>query len=154
MNKVIQLVITFWNLAKSWAKNYTDAAISSIPRALTYKGAVDYYSDLPAGGMLIGDTYTVKYEGDSGTKLSGAEYAWSLLDGTYQWVFVGPDLSGKADKVENATSGHFAALDASGNLTDAGCAVTAKANLVDGKVPKTELPLTVAVDQNTLNITY
>lgn len=31
-----------------------------------------------------------------------------------------PDTSGKADKVANATSGNFAALDANGNLTDSG----------------------------------
>ena len=30
------------------------------------------------------------------------------------------DISGKADKVKNATSGNFAALDANGNLTDSG----------------------------------
>ena len=31
-----------------------------------------------------------------------------------------PDVSGKADKVQNATSGNFASLDANGNLTDSG----------------------------------
>jgi hypothetical protein len=30
------------------------------------------------------------------------------------------DLNGKADKVANATAGHFAGLDSSGNLTDSG----------------------------------
>ena len=30
------------------------------------------------------------------------------------------DISGKADKVENATAGNFAALDESGNMTDSG----------------------------------
>lgn len=30
------------------------------------------------------------------------------------------DISGKADKVKNATDGNLAALDASGNLTDSG----------------------------------
>lgn len=31
-----------------------------------------------------------------------------------------PDVTGKADKVSNATNGNFAALDANGNLTDSG----------------------------------
>lgn len=31
-----------------------------------------------------------------------------------------PDVSGKADKVQNATSGNFASLDANGNLADSG----------------------------------
>ena len=31
-----------------------------------------------------------------------------------------PDVTGKADKVQNATSGNFASLDANGNLTDSG----------------------------------
>lgn len=31
-----------------------------------------------------------------------------------------PDVSGKADKVSGATSGHFAGLDSNGNLTDSG----------------------------------
>ena len=31
-----------------------------------------------------------------------------------------PDISGKADKVSNATNGNFAGLDANGNLTDSG----------------------------------
>ena len=30
------------------------------------------------------------------------------------------DISGKADKVKNATAGNFAALDESGNMTDSG----------------------------------
>ena len=34
------------------------------------------------------------------------------------------DISGKADKVESATDGNFAALDANGNLTDSGKAPT------------------------------
>ena len=93
MNRILQLVITFWNLGKSWAKSYTDSAVASIPKALTYKGAVDYYDDLPSANVVEGDTYTVRYEGNSGTKLSGAEYAWSMLNSVYQWVFVGPDIS-------------------------------------------------------------
>lgn len=45
---------------------------------------------------------------------SPATYSWELF-GTTQ-----VDISNKADKVENATSGNFAGLDANGNLTDSG----------------------------------
>ena len=34
--------------------------------------------------------------------------------------YIGNDISGKADKVQNATNGNFAGLDANGNLTDSG----------------------------------
>lgn len=44
-------------------------------------------------------------------------------DTRYTWEQIGStevDVSGKADKVKNASSGHLAALDANGNLTDSG----------------------------------
>lgn len=44
-----------------------------------------------------------------------------LKEGTSQNVLVAhQDISGKADKVNNATDGHFAGLDSNGNLTDSG----------------------------------
>ena len=42
-------------------------------------------------------------------------YGWEQID-----VQPHQSISGKADKVANATNGNFAALDASGNLTDSG----------------------------------
>lgn len=39
------------------------------------------------------------------------------------------DISGKADKVENATSGHLAGLDSTGNLTDSGISASSVSNL-------------------------
>lgn len=41
-----------------------------------------------------------------------------------------PVITGKADKVENATAGNLAALDASGNLTDSGVSASSKADKV------------------------
>lgn len=49
---------------------------------------------------------------------SGKILGWSS-DGTAEWIDA-PSASGKADKVANATSGNFAGLDSSGNLTDSG----------------------------------
>lgn len=62
-------------VAKNAAKKYTDSAIEGIGKGLTYKGAVDYYSDLPNNANL-GDCYSVLYQGSSGTTPSGAEYVW------------------------------------------------------------------------------
>ncbi|MBR2520451.1 MAG: hypothetical protein IKE46_11830 [Selenomonadaceae bacterium] len=39
------------------------------------------------------------------------------------------DISGKTDKVANATDGNFAGLDANGNLTDSGVAISADADV-------------------------
>ena len=39
------------------------------------------------------------------------------------------DISGKTDKVANATNGNFAGLDANGNLTDSGVAVASDADV-------------------------
>lgn len=42
-------------------------------------------------------------------------------NGTAEWASIPQtDISGKTDKVSNATNGNFAALDSSGNLTDSG----------------------------------
>lgn len=46
-----------------------------------------------------------------------ATYSWSSINVQPQPTI---DISGKADKVSGATSGNFAALDSSGNLTDSG----------------------------------
>lgn len=60
-------------LAKKASKNYTDTVINGMAKSLIYKGAVDYYDDLPSNAEL-GDCYTVRYKGNSGTELFGAEY--------------------------------------------------------------------------------
>ena len=78
-------------------------AIAALPRGLIYKGAVDYYSNLPASPE-VGDCYTVRYEGDSGTTPSGKEYAWGPIDNVNQWIDLGPDLSGFVEK-QTASSG-------------------------------------------------
>lgn len=72
-------------------------AIAALPRGLIYKGAVDYYSNLPASPE-VGDCYTVRYEGDSGTTPNGKEYAWGPIDNVNQWIDLGPDLSGFVEK--------------------------------------------------------
>lgn len=79
-------------LAKNFAKSYTDAVVATFPRGMVYRGAVDYYSDLPSNAE-VGDVYTVKYAGSTGEDPLGAEYGWGTYDGVDQWIDLGPDLS-------------------------------------------------------------
>ena len=79
-------------LAKAFSKQYTDSAISGISGGIHYKGAVNYYSDLP-NNAEVGDAYTVKYKGSSGTETDGQEYVWASYEGTNQWIAFGPDMS-------------------------------------------------------------
>lgn len=79
--------------------------------------------------------------------------AWVSMDSMF------PDVSGKADKVNNPTSGNFAGLDANGNLTDSGkkasdfatAAQGAKADTaIQDLSPITDLIPAQASDQNQL----
>lgn len=60
-------------LAKKGAKQYTDEAIEGLGKGIIYKGAVNYYNDLP-NNASIGDCYSILYKGTSGTESSGLEY--------------------------------------------------------------------------------
>lgn len=80
-------------VAKKLSKEYTDEAIAGIGGGgITYKGAVDYYSSLPSNAS-VGDAYTVKYKGSSGTDPDGSEYVWGRYEGTNQWIKLGSDSS-------------------------------------------------------------
>lgn len=67
-----------------------------------------------------------QYIGETGNGLTnGYFYKCVENNGVYSWQAIdvqagGGDISGKADKVSNATAGNFAGLDATGNLTDSG----------------------------------
>ena len=67
--------------------------LDQLSSGITYRGAVDYYSDLTQITAEEGDAYTVKYKGTSGTTPSGIEYIWGSYDGTMQWIEFGPDMS-------------------------------------------------------------
>lgn len=75
-------------LAKKFAKNYTDTAIAQLPNGIVYKGAVNYYTDLPSGATE-GDAYTVLYKGTTGTVSDGTEYVWGKVDNQLQWIPLG-----------------------------------------------------------------
>lgn len=76
------------------AKAYAEAAIAAIPRGILYKGEVSYYSDLPTATAEVGDCYTVKYTGTSGTNPDGNEYVFGASGGTNTWIKLGPEDSG------------------------------------------------------------
>jgi hypothetical protein len=71
------------------ANNAIAQAIEALPNGLVYRGAVNYYKDLPTTNNELGDTYSVKYQGETGTTADGNEYAWGEYDGTLQWIKLG-----------------------------------------------------------------
>jgi hypothetical protein len=71
------------------ANNAIAQAIEALPNGLVYRGAVNYYKDLPTANNELGDTYSVKYQGETGTTADGNEYAWGEYDGTLQWIKLG-----------------------------------------------------------------
>lgn len=71
------------------ANNAIAQAIEALPNGLVYRGAVNYYKDLPTDNNELGDTYSVKYQGETGTTADGNEYAWGEYDGTLQWIKLG-----------------------------------------------------------------
>ena len=77
-------------LALKKAKGYTDAAIAALPNGLVYRGEVNYYNLLPSNPE-VGDCYSVKYKGISGTIPDGSEYAWGNSVGTNTWIKLGPE---------------------------------------------------------------
>ena len=81
------------------ALNAMRAEINSLSGGVHLKGAVDYYSDLPANPSE-GDAYTVRYQGTSGTDPLGIEYAWATYQGTPQWIPIGVDPSVFAKQTE------------------------------------------------------
>lgn len=74
----------------------TDDKATAAAAGLKYKGAVNYYNDLP-NDAEIGDAYTVLYAGSSGTVPDGTEYVWGELNGTAQWIDFSKDTYTKAE---------------------------------------------------------
>ncbi len=77
------------------ANNAIAQAIEALPNGLVYRGAVNYYKDLPTANNELGDTYSVKYQGETGTTADGNEYAWGEYDGTLQWIKLGVNAYNK-----------------------------------------------------------
>lgn len=87
----------------SLAKKYTNNIIDGFGRGISYKGAVNYYTDLPNNASL-GDCYSVLYEGTSGDTPSGAEYVWGKINNqnSATWIQLGKDIDTNSfEKKEN-----------------------------------------------------
>lgn len=84
--------------ALNGSKKYTDTVAQSLMGGVRYQGEVDYYSDLPSNAE-VGDAYTVKYSGTSGTDLDGTEYTWGLNHQTqqYSWIDFSKDSYTKTE---------------------------------------------------------
>lgn len=76
-------------------KDHSDK-IDAAALGIKYKGEVNYYADLP-NSAEIGDAYTVKYAGSSGTTPDGTEYVWGTVSGTNQWINFSKDSYTKAE---------------------------------------------------------
>ena len=134
--------------ALNGSKEYTDTVAQSLMGGVRYQGEVDYYADLPSNAE-VGDAYTVKYSGTSGTDLDGTEYTWGLNHQTqqYTWIDFSKDsytktetnnlLAGKQNVIDsthklasdlvddsNSTNNKFCYMDSNGNLFIGGVQVT------------------------------
>lgn len=76
-------------------KDHSDK-IDAAALGIKYKGEVNYYVGLP-NNAEIGDAYTVKYAGSSGTTPDGTEYVWGTVSGTNQWINFSKDSYTKAE---------------------------------------------------------
>lgn len=92
----LAVIIMFWDLSKKYAKKYADKLLGSVAQGFNWKGAVNYESDLPTSAAM-GDSYTVKYQGISGTTVKGSDFAW---DGS-AWI----EVKTKGDKGDTGDPG-------------------------------------------------
>lgn len=103
--------------ALNGSKKYTDTVAQSLMGGVRYQGEVDYYSDLP-NNAEVGDAYTVKYSGTSGTDLDGTEYTWGLNHQTqqYGWIDFSKDSYTKTE-TNNLLAGKQDAIDSTHKLS-------------------------------------
>lgn len=89
--------------------------IESIVGGVHYKGAVNYYVNLPTNAKE-GDAYTVKYAGSTGTVADGTEYVWGKMDGVLSWIDFSKDSYTKEEtdkKIADVASGIASKVDQS-----------------------------------------
>lgn len=147
------------------AIDYVNQVIAAFPKGMVYQGEVNYYADLSGVEKELGYTYTVKYKGTEGTDISGQEYAWGKIDGTAQWIPLGPDISGKVDKLPGVPEGRIAVFNTGGGIANGGIAaedIIIKDNIGqagyaaslndNGEIPVSELPITATISNGCLNI--
>lgn len=107
--------ILTYALAKKKAKAYTDEAIAALGKGVIYKGAVNYYDDLP-NNPNEGECYTVLYKGTTGSNPYNMEYVWGKLvaAGSFSWIKLGADDF--SNFIEELTQDEYDALVSSGQV--------------------------------------
>lgn len=142
---------------KETLHSYADELLFAVSNSLTYKGYVDFRTDLPSTGNVLGDVYTVRYQASSEsgkTEVDGTEYVWSKKGSSNPaWIALGPSVTQKMDKLTNGKQGNLLTLGPAGNAADSGIALSSLltqdmlgttngvASLSGkGKVPLSQLP--------------
>lgn len=125
-------------------KDHSDK-IDAAALGIKYKGEVNYYADLP-NSAEIGDAYTVKYAGSSGTTPDGTEYVWGTVSGTNQWINFSKDSYTKAEvdallalKQNALNSAQLAAVNSGINSTKVEQIETNKNNILTDEAALIEL---------------
>lgn len=118
----------------------TDDKATAAAAGLRYKGAVNYYSNLP-NNAEIGDAYTVLYAGSSGSVADGTEYVWGELNGTAQWIDFSKDAYTKAEVNALLTAKQDVIADLSDIRTGAGKGATAVQPGDIGTAAKKDVPV-------------
>ena len=97
----------------------------------SYRWSGSLYAEV-SESLALGETASTAYAGNKGK--ANAEAIAAMKDGSSIDSFgdVETALSGKAGKVQNATGGNLAGLDANGNITDSGIAPS---ELHDVRIP-------------------
>ena len=84
--------------------------------------------------------------------ISSSGSSTKFLNEKGEWATVAtPDVSGKADKVANATSGDVATLDANGNLVDSGVTLDPSTNTIAANISGNAATATSATTASTLS---
>ena len=82
----------------------TAQKIDAFTQGFSFKGEVDYYSDLP-NDAEVGDLYIVKYQGSSGTEPDGNQYAWGESGGTETWIPITEEIYTRVGDLETDVEG-------------------------------------------------
>ena len=113
----------------TWAGDNIDSKFAEIEQEITSMGSFEVVpltsGDHPVPDVTDPSTKIIYLTKESGSSKTDPYTEWIYIAGTPSgtWEVIGEtsiDLSGKADKVTNATADNFAGLNASGNLTDSG----------------------------------
>lgn len=84
MDKISPLTL---GAARIDARRIVTETMAELPNGISYLGSVDYEKDLPENAS-VGDEYTVRYTGETGTERNGWKYLW---DGE-AWIRTGQDI--------------------------------------------------------------